>query len=1115
MILHRFRPIYESSLAEAQKRSATSTRKNMHMHMNMDEPNAQKNLVFAEFRTFIIFLCLHASMLDMLQVIQDSGPTRGTSCTTKTHADNDDQRSQQPKIHSTAFLQGYTSLKDFGFVSLQTLQSKEEAKRIFQCMDVTNRGFITFQDWSTYLKKEEMKRGTPIGKFLAASGSGRARSSGRGGSKPTTPKTLTTPVKPRTPGKGSRNNTKMTNVDRPSTRTMDTRRNPRSSNSTPSHSTASLSLTRSSPSQSRASTRQSSRHGSSRYSAVASSPTTSRPSSTLSRGGSVSRSGSRKTSTTSKSQGGENRTTLVTFPLQIGACHIQKNGSTPLRQFLSTFHLLASKSPKASKLRRKEFDGMNMGSKEVTRRTLEEIEAFILSKLVCAYGDVEGVKINDVFRPSYKYAFHMTQRITVSSDATSDAQLGVSFEQFRVMNVCLCIYAAMLDAFTTANGSKGITPIDESMWLAHFNELKSLGFAGVSTILNNSDARVVFRLMDTDANGLIDFDEFCAYLKKEEIDQSTELGKLFSGSLMKNSNVDRTSSPKSVVSEDANFFGEQGQAGTRTKSRNNQTTQNCKPNGVSVHWLEHGFMKEVLDYGLDRDSIIYQIDDLNQDKKNGVIRSKGANVEGNDGKLGAAYVDCLEGEDNVGPANIMMSYASGNAIGDIVDTLVEFCNTSQLDTKRTYVWISCLCINQHRFVEQTKSGDEMPFDEFRDVFYKRIEGIGHVVAMLSPWNEPLCLSRIWCIVAIYTANQSDNCKLSMVMPPKEREKMKQSLNDEDGLRKLYRTLSQSKVQYAKAAYDKERQSILKLVESDTPGFTTVNCDVNTMLLGWIESGVLEAIHMKEGESNEMVMFGEFCSQVASVLEENKEYDEAMKLYQKTLRIQESYFGFNHPTVALSHSNIAAVHHKKGSYEEALKEYKIALDFQNSYGVGAAQEAATTINNIAVVLEKQGDYEAALKEYRNSITLKEEVLEANDISFATTFENIGSVLKKKGLLDDAITEYRKALGIRQNKQGKHSDTAAVHNNLGGVLYMKGQYDEALVEFQTALAIRESVLGPYHQATAYAHNNLGMCHRKKRDFEKATIEFRKAIAIEEYGKGTLRPVSASHRQIIDTN
>ena len=75
------------------------------------------------------------------------------------------------------------------------------------------------------------------------------------------------------------------------------------------------------------------------------------------------------------------------------------------------------------------------------------------------------------------------------------------------------------------------------------------------------------------------------------------------------------------------------------------------PNGMSVHWLCNGLLKEVEEAGLSRDSNIYEL-------KEPIIRKKGENVRcPRDRKIGAAYVDCLEGKDNVGPATFMLSYA--------------------------------------------------------------------------------------------------------------------------------------------------------------------------------------------------------------------------------------------------------------------------------------------------------------------------------------------------------------------------------------------------------------------------------------------------------------------------
>lgn len=65
--------------------------------------------------------------------------------------------------------------------------------------------------------------------------------------------------------------------------------------------------------------------------------------------------------------------------------------------------------------------------------------------------------------------------------------------------------------------------------------------------------------------------------------------------------------------------------------------------GVSVHWLKVGFLDEVDQSGFRESANIYEIEDLSK-VKHGVIRKKGATtVCPSDGKLGAAYVDCLTG----------------------------------------------------------------------------------------------------------------------------------------------------------------------------------------------------------------------------------------------------------------------------------------------------------------------------------------------------------------------------------------------------------------------------------------------------------------------------------------
>eukprot|EP00913_Durusdinium_trenchii_P015090 g14152.t1 len=89
----------------------------------------------------------------------------------------------------------------------------------------------------------------------------------------------------------------------------------------------------------------------------------------------------------------------------------------------------------------------------------------------------------------------------------------------------------------------------------------------------------------------------------------------------------------------------------------------------------------------------------------------------------------------------MLSYSWGYGVGTIADTLTDFFGR---DVHR-YVWICCLCINQHRVKEAQAAGEVVPFKEFEEAFGKRVAGVSHILAMMSPWQEPLYLKRVWCV----------------------------------------------------------------------------------------------------------------------------------------------------------------------------------------------------------------------------------------------------------------------------------------------------------------------------------------------------------------------------------
>ncbi|CAB9496746.1 Hydra magnipapillata [Seminavis robusta] len=247
--------------------------------------------------------------------------------------------------------------------------------------------------------------------------------------------------------------------------------------------------------------------------------------------------------------------------------------------------------------------------------------------------------------------------------------------------------------------------------------------------------------------------------------------------------------------------------------------------GVSVHHLQHGLLHEVKEAGLSRESKIYEIEDLRY-PAHGVIRRKGASVTCPiDGQLGASYVHSLgDDPDKVGPSHFMISYSWGYCIGDIVDTLVSYCDEQNRDPKSTYIWICCLCVNQHRV-----QGEDVLPDELASIFGRRVTGIGHVLSMITPWKEPENLGRIWCVFELFKAHTM-GCEVTIVMPAKEKVSLESDLLGDEpgsGVELLYGAIAKTKIEEASTSKVADRIAILGWVEEHL-GYSELNRQAQMM-----------------------------------------------------------------------------------------------------------------------------------------------------------------------------------------------------------------------------------------------------------------------------------------------
>ena len=112
------------------------------------------------------------------------------------------------------------------------------------------------------------------------------------------------------------------------------------------------------------------------------------------------------------------------------------------------------------------------------------------------------------------------------------------------------------------------------------------------------------------------------------------------------------------------------------KSNRNTQEEYFKILAPSVYHLQTTFLNYITENDFNPTlAKVYDIENLREEEP-GLIRRKGMDVICPiDGDIGASYVHSIMdyGDDHVGTATHMLSYAWGYVIGDIVDTVVSYC----------------------------------------------------------------------------------------------------------------------------------------------------------------------------------------------------------------------------------------------------------------------------------------------------------------------------------------------------------------------------------------------------------------------------------------------------------
>ena len=340
--------------------------------------------------------------------------------------------------------------------------------------------------------------------------------------------------------------------------------------------------------------------------------------------------------------------------------------------------------------------------------------------------------------------------------------------------------------------------------------------------------------------------------------------------------------------------------------------------GVSIHFLNTTFRTEATSYinttTIDpKTATFYDLEDL-QDPIYGLFRQKGANATcPRDGKEGAAYIDCLAGEDKTGPSDYMLSYGWGNSVFDIIDALVDFCEVRNMDMRRTYIWMCCIYNNQHRLAIEVAEKEKLSFSDAASIFRSGVIGIKNVIAFLSPWRKPVYIQRAWCIFELFIAIVN-NCNIHLIMPSREKNSLIKAVCDE-GEAPVNDAMANIRAENADCMYRVDKDAIRGFIESGS-GFASVNMTIGSFIRKWGYGVLEEALELAESKSQN-VRSDLYLATVHNGVGRRRN---SLVLLKKAIDIREEVLAEINVATLDSYNNIALVYFIDGDYDMSLKYF---------------------------------------------------------------------------------------------------------------------------------------------------------------------------------------------------
>ncbi|CAF0854652.1 unnamed protein product [Adineta steineri] len=194
-----------------------------------------------------------------------------------------------------------------------------------------------------------------------------------------------------------------------------------------------------------------------------------------------------------------------------------------------------------------------------------------------------------------------------------------------------------------------------------------------------------------------------------------------------------------------------------------------------------------------------------------------------------------------------------------------------------------------------------------------------------------------------------------------------------------------------------------------------------------------------------------------------DYDLSVTYHKKALEIH-SYISNNDQPISIAYNKLGAALRQKKQYEEALKVYQECLQIEQRKlnGNPESEEIATTYYNMGILYEEQDKFHEALDYYNKSLLIRSKYLPSDHYKIARIYRGMGETYYYHGDYELALENLTKSLEMSEKSRTEtHYDLGLLFHHIGRVYEDIEKHDLALENYMKADKIYRHAFPSTHE------------------------------------------------------